>query len=322
MPERPNEPWNDLSLPALFERFETTGLVRRLLELARDEDLGPAGLDLTGAALPASEERSTVHLSAREAGVCAGLAAVPLLLEVFGAEIESEPAIDDGAWFEAGTTLAAFSGPLPDLVRVERTLLNLTSRLCGIATRTAVFLDAMGTDPAAGTGCARLYDTRKTTPGLRMLEKYAVRCGGGFCHRLGLHDAVMFKDNHIAGIGPGDLAAHARSLAEQARAAAATAGVRPAFIEFEVDTLDQLGALLTLESGVIDIVLLDNMPPETLREAVSRRDAANPALALEASGGVSLQTIGAIASAGVDRISVGGLTHRAVSLDLGFDAGG
>jgi nicotinate-nucleotide pyrophosphorylase (carboxylating) len=314
------EPWNDLPLGALYERFEATGLVRRLLELARDEDLGPTGIDLTGAALPDDHATATVRLVAREAGVSAGLAAIPLLLEVFGAEVEGEAALADGAWFEKGTTLASFTGPLPDLVRLERTLLNLVSRLCGVATRTAVFLDAMGAGAAEDRPAARLYDTRKTTPGLRVLEKYAVRCGGGFCHRLGLHDAVMFKDNHIAGIAPDRLAAHALSLADAARAAGATAGIRPAFIEFEVDTLDQLDALLSLDAGVIDIVLLDNMPPAMLADAVARRDARNGGLALEASGGVSLHTIADMARTGVDRISVGGLTHRAVSLDLGFDS--
>ena len=218
MPAAFVEPWNDLPLPALYQRFEQTGLIRRLLELARDEDLGPSRIDLTGAALPGDEARASVRLVAREAGVCAGLASLPLLLEVFGAEVESEATLADGAWFEKGTTLATFEGAMPDLVRVERTLLNLVSRLCGIATRTAVFLDAMRSEASAEPARSRLYDTRKTTPGLRVLEKYAVRCGGGFCHRLGLHDAVMFKDNHIAGVTPDRLAAHARSLADASRA--------------------------------------------------------------------------------------------------------
>ena len=195
------EPWNQLALPDLYRRFAETGLVRRLLEIARDEDLGPAGIDLTGAAV-GEEQRTTVRLAAREAGVSAGLAAIPDLLGVFGVELGFEPHLDDGGRFEAGTPLATFEGPLADIVRVERTILNLTSRLSGIATRTAVFRDAMGTPEPKNDDARtpRLYDTRKTTPGLRVLEKYAVRCGGGFCHRRGLHDAVMFKDNHIAGI--------------------------------------------------------------------------------------------------------------------------
>jgi len=310
------EPWNELTLPDLYRSFANTGLIGRLLELARDEDLGPGLIDLTGAATP-SETQSRVILSARESGVLAGLAAVPEILEVFGVALGFTPVIADGDRFEPGDQLAAFTGPLADIVKAERTILNLVSRLSGIATRTASFAGAMDTD---GPHHARLYDTRKTTPGLRLLEKYAVRCGGGFCHRLGLHDAVMFKDNHIAGIEPDDLADHAHKLVDAARIAAAAAGITPAFIEFEVDSLQQLGALLTLPAGTIDIVLLDNMNPPLLSQAVAMRDKSNPSLHLEASGGVGLDSIALIAQTGVDRISVGGLTHQAVSLDLGFDS--
>ena len=318
----PLEPWNDRALPDLYRWLDATGLIRRLLELARDEDLGPAGIDLTGAAV-GDESRATVGLVAREAGACAGLAVIPGLLDVFGVDVAFEPEASDGDWFESGTTLAIFTGPLASIVRVERTILNLTSRLSGIATRTGVFRDEMLASMARDNArTPRLYDTRKTTPGLRVLEKYAVRCGGGFCHRMGLHDAVMFKDNHIAGIATDRLAEHARALVENARAAAATAGIVPAFIEFEADSLAQLGALLDLETGMIDAVLLDNMSPEELSEAVALRDARRPSVALEASGGVSLQTIGSVAVTGVDRISVGGLTHQARSIDLGFDADG
>lgn len=310
------EPWNEYALPDLFAALSETGLVRRLLELARDEDLGPLAMDLTGHALT-EQHSARVDLVARDAGSLAGLAAVPMLLEVFEASVDYNPVARDGDTFAPGDRLARFAGPLADIVRIERTVLNLVSRLSGVATRTAAFVRTMNDAPDHR---ARLYDTRKTTPGLRVLEKYAVRCGGGYCHRMGLHDAVMFKDNHIAGVPASRLAAHARALAEAARRAGATAGIVPAFVEFEVDTLDQLDALLTLEAGTVDIVLLDNMPAEDLAEAVARRDAHNPALRLEASGGVSLDRIAAIASSGVDRISVGGLTHQAVSVDLGFDA--
>lgn len=304
---------NEHPLPELYRRLADTGLIARLLELARDEDLGPMRIDLTGSAID-DDRRVEIELVARDAGVLAGLAAVPDLITVFDAQVAFCAHADDGDTFKAGDRLARFEGPLSDLVRIERTVLNLTSRLSGIATRTASFVRAIGDAPA------RLYDTRKTTPGLRMLEKYAVRCGGGHCHRLGLYDAVMFKDNHIAGIAPDRLADHARSLATAARTAGMTAGIVPEFVCFEVDSIAQLEALLTVQPGIVDIVLLDNMPTETLREAVALRDRLRPALLLEASGGVSLDTIRAIAATGVDRISVGGLTHQAVSLDLGFDA--
>lgn len=310
------EPWNDLALPGLYDHLASTGLVRRLLELARDEDLGPARLDLTGAAVPGGEGRASVVLAARGAGACAGLAAIPDLLDVFGVSVTCTPHLSDGEWFESGARLATFEGPLAELVLVERTALNLTSRLCGIASRTGVFLDEIR---RAGDHPAKLYDTRKTTPGLRVLEKYAVRCGGGHCHRMGLHDAVMFKDNHIAGVPTERLADHARDLAQNARAEASKAGVEPAFVEFEVDTPEQLDALLDLEPGVVDIVLLDNMDAAQLAGAVAERDARQPRLLLEASGGIRLETVGVIAASGVDRVSVGGLTHQAVSLDLGFD---
>ncbi|MBU6210405.1 MAG: nicotinate-nucleotide diphosphorylase (carboxylating), partial [Planctomycetes bacterium] len=150
--------------------------------------------------------------------------------------------------------------------------------------------------------------------GLRRLQKFAVSCGGGTPHRMGLHDAVLVKDNHLAGLDPAGIADLARRLAPEARAAGA------AFIEFEVDGLDQLDALLALPEGTIDMVLLDNFDPPLLREAVTRRNARAPGLLLEASGGVRLETVAAIAATGVDRISVGALTHSVRSLDLGLDA--
>jgi len=171
-----------------------------------------------------------------------------------------------------------------------------------------------------GGGCAaKLLDTRKTTPGLRVLEKYAVRCGGGFCHRLGLHDAVLIKDNHLAGLTPTEVAARVGEAAERA-AKLRAGGAKINFFEVEVDTLEQFDALLTLPAGKIDFVLLDNMPPAMLAQAVAKRDAAGLPILLEASGGVNLESIGEIAKSGVDRISVGGLTHQAVSIDIGLDA--
>jgi len=189
----------------------------------------------------------------------------------------------------------------------ERTLLNLVSRLCGIATRTATFVATAG-------GGALVTDSRKTTPGLRRFEKYAVACGGGYLHRLGLDDAVMYKDNHLAAVPEADLAA---ALSDAIRRARADRPLR--FTCVEVDRLDQLDVVLGLDAGLVDIVLLDNMDPDTLREAVSRRDAAGSRVVLEASGGVTLETIAAIAATGVERIAVGSITHGATWLDIGLD---
>ena len=317
------EAWNELALPDLYASVAVSGLVRRLLELARDEDLGPDSRDMTGEATRSGSNdgtSTTAAVVARQAGVAAGLATIPELLSVFGVSVKAVLLAGDGDSVTPGDTLATLTGPLDEIVRVERTLLNLVGRLSGVATRTAEFVRTVH---AAGDHPAQLYDTRKTTPGLRVLEKYAVRCGGGCCHRMGLHDAVMFKDNHIAGVPAAQLAAHARSLVVRVRARAAETGVTPAFIEFEVDSLDQFDALLTVNgengTGPIDVILLDNMPPVELVEAVARRDRAGSAVLLEASGGVTLETVTAIAATGVDRVSVGSLTHGAVSLDLGLD---
>ena len=185
----------------------------------------------------------------------------------------------------------------------------MLARMCGIATRTAAFIHAMGhTD-------AMLYDTRKTTPGMRALEKYAVRCGGGFSHRMGLHDAVLIKDNHLAGIPPDSL----KDAITRAVRAARAEDDHPAFVEVEADSLEQLATLLAIEPGLIDIILLDNMPPAALRKAVALRDQHNPDLSLEASGGITLDTIPAVAATGVERISCGSLTHGATWIDLGLD---
>lgn len=306
------EPWNQFALPDLYARLAAGGLVRRLLELARDEDLGPEGIDLTGSAMD-SGATIRARLVARGETVIAGLACVPALFEVFGVGVSFRAMRGDGDRARAGETVAELTGAAGEIVRVERTLLNLVGRLSGVATRTDAFVRAMGQTRA------RVYDTRKTTPGLRVLEKYSVRCGGGHCHRMGLHDAVMFKDNHIAGVPPGRLGEHLASMIGRVRSAS---GAEPAFVEIEADTLEQLGVILALPPGLVDLVLLDNMTPAMLAEGVGMRDRAGSGLRLEASGGVTLDTIGAIARTGVDRISVGSLTHGAVSADLGLDADG
>lgn len=304
---------NALTLDGLYAHLRTgpfEGLIDRLIGLARDEDTGGAALqgDITAIATDAPNRPATAHLVAREAGVLAGGACAGDVMRAFGAQVSVTHHLADGQPIEEGSRILTLEGPLAHIVTVERTMLNLVCRLTGVATQTARYARAIG------DAKARLYDTRKTTPGLRVLEKYAVRCGGGNAHRMGLHDAVLLKDNHIADITPDDLAAFVRSASERAR------DERPIrFVMCEVDRLDQFDALLTLPTGVVDIVLLDNMTPDTLSEASARRDAHAPTLELEASGGVTLDTIGEIARTGVDRISVGALTHSAMSIDLGLD---
>ena len=300
---------NDLPLPDLFARFAAGALVRRLLELARDEDLG-AG-DITSDAALDPEDGLRAALVARRGGVVAGLAAAPLLLDVFGGRCRFSPTAHDGDAVTAGATLGEVSGPARDVLAVERTLLNLVGRLSGVATLTARYAHAARP--------ALVYDTRKTSPGMRVLEKYAVRCGGGRMHRVGLFDAALFKDNHLAGVPLAHLREALTRMAREARRQARSRGVALAFVEAEVDSLDQFAQALAVEPGLIDVVLLDNLPPERLREAVSMRDAAGSRVALEASGGVSLETIGAIAATGVERIAVGAITHSAPTLDVALD---
>jgi len=334
-PAAPGVDLNTLGLPELYAALVKTGLVRRLLEIARDEDLGSEespwhgrarlsqgqswGGDITTAACVDPARVTRARLEMRVGGVVAGLAAMADLLDVFAPGCTFEPAAVDGQRVEEGAVLGVVSGPLDEVLELERTLLNLLSRLCGVATQTAKYREAMGEGVRA-----KLYDTRKTTPGLRVLEKYAVRCGGGYCHRMGLYDAVLIKDNHIAGVSASatELPGVVQRAVEKARELARGGGhYPPAFIEVEVDTLEQLRALLTLPRGVVDIVLLDNMGPEKLREAVAVRDRMTPWLQLESSGGVTLATIREIAATGVERIAVGALTHGAVGLDVGLDIG-
>jgi nicotinate-nucleotide pyrophosphorylase (carboxylating) len=297
---------NALSLPELFEELTADGSLRRLLEAARDEDLG-AG-DVTTRSMIEPDRRAEASIVTRDPGIVSGLAAMPALFELFDVDLSFQGEPCDGDSCREGTTIARIDGALASLLTLERTMLNLLGRLSGIATLTRRFVEAIkGTD-------AVICDTRKTTPGLRALEKYAVRCGGGTLHRLGLYDAALYKDNHLAHLTPdrfGD------ALAESIRRARADRDLR--FVEVEVDTLDQLRAVLALEAGSVDFVLLDNMSLEELRAAVALRDRAATRIKVEASGGVSLQTVRDIARTGVDRISVGALTHSAASLDIGLD---
>ncbi|MFG0326488.1 MAG: carboxylating nicotinate-nucleotide diphosphorylase, partial [Phycisphaerales bacterium JB037] len=260
---------NALALPKLFDRLCVTGgagdRLDRLLDLAFEEDVD--GGDVTSLACFAEPDRARASVVLREPGVVAGLAAAGRVLERFAPDSTLELHAADGDRARPGTTLATLEGPAIEVLGAERTLLNLLGRLTGIATRTAAFVDAVGESGRR----PRLLDTRKMTPGWRGLEKYAVRCGGGHCHRLGLHDAMLIKDNHLAAMARRD---PGRPLAELVRSAIEQAPERVSFVEVEVDTLDQFTALLPIEA--IDIVLLDNMSTDQLAEAVRQRDRTRP----------------------------------------------
>lgn len=268
-----------------------------------------ADLDVTTQVALDRPTSGIAHLNARRPGVFAGRALLNMLADAYRDQLEIVARLADGDRIEPTTPIAVLSGPLPLLLGIERTLLNFLERLCGVATLTNQFVGAV-----AGTQ-ARIYDTRKTIPGWRLLDKYAVRCGGGFNHRMGLHDAVLVKDNHLAGVALADLAAAAGRIIARCR----QLDPRPDFIEFEVDTLDHLNELLKVPG--IDVILIDNFTVEQMHEAVRRRNAAGPAgrTQLEASGGVNLESVKAVAASGVDRIAIGAITHSAPALDIGME---
>jgi nicotinate-nucleotide pyrophosphorylase (carboxylating) len=282
---------------------EETDACRRLLRSALDEDLDTVG-DLTSQAVIPPALGGRAALAARSPGVLAGLPAIRMVLAEVDVALRLEAYLDDGDALAAGAAIAQISGPMRSLLSAERTALNFLQRLCGVATLTRRYVDAV-----AGLPC-RILDTRKTTPGWRLLEKYAVRCGGGTNHRMGLYDGVLIKDNHLAALGSGP-----DRVAEAVRRARDCYGTRVP-LEVEVDNLEQLD--VALRAGP-DVVLLDNMSLADLREAVRRRHDAAPGVLLEASGGVSLATVRDIAATGVDRTSVGALTHSAPALDIGLD---
>lgn len=277
-----------------------TPLPQIMLEpLVRDallEDLGRAG-DLTTDAIVPADLRATVVLAARQPGVVAGLDLAALAFRLIDPAIEMKVAKPDGSAIAAGETIATLSGPARGILTAERVALNFLCHLSGIASATAAIVDAVRGHKAS------IVCTRKTTPGLRALEKYAVRAGGGSNHRFGLDDAMLIKDNHIA------IAGGVRSAIERAKASVG----HLVKIEVEVDTLDQLDEALALG---VDAVLLDNMTTEQLSRAV---DMVGGRAITEASGRVTPATAPAIAATGVDLISVGWLTHSAPILDIGLD---
>ena len=271
-------------------------LIEPIVRAALVEDLGRAGDITTDAIVPADAPIGAV-IAARQPGVLAGLDAGLLAFELLDPRLKIERLCAEGGHVERGQAVARISGKARPVLAAERTALNLICRLSGVATATRSLVDAIGIHKA------RIVCTRKTTPGLRILEKEAVRLGGGANHRFGLDDAMLIKDNHIA------LAGGVRPALERARAHAG----HLVKIELEVDTLDQLAE--ALEVGV-DAVLLDNMDPDTLRRAVAMVDGR---AVTEASGRITIESVPAIAAAGVDLISSGWITHSAPILDLGLD---
>jgi len=277
-----------------------------LLTLALDEDIGPG--DLTTDVLIQTEIAARGRLLASMDGVVAGLICVGPILHRVDTRLRFTPNVKDGARIRKGRLLGRIVGPVRPMLTAERTMLNLLQALSGVATLTRRYVDAV-----EGTGVI-ILDTRKTTPGWRYLEKYAVRMGGALNHRTGLHDGVLIKDNHLAVRAPDHVGETIAGLVREARMR-----IAPEIpIQVEVERIDYLEEVL---AGEPDVVLLDNMSVPMLAEAVALRNRLfkDGGPALEASGGVTLQNVRAIAETGVDRISVGALTHSAPILDISLD---
>ncbi len=279
------------------EAFLSPLAIEEAVARALDEDLGRAG-DVTSIATIPETTPARAILVARQAGVIAGLPLAVATFQKLSPEIDIQAHVRDGAAVAKGVHVLTISGPARAVLAGERTALNFVGRLSGIATLTADYVRR-----TAGTKL-RVCCTRKTTPGLRALEKYAVRCGGGFNHRFGLDDAILIKDNHVA------VAGGVRPVLERARAHVG----HLVKVEIEVDTLIQLRDVL--DTGLADVVLLDNMDIPTLTEAVKL---AQGRVVLEASGGITLDSIAQIAMTGVDYVSSGALTHSAPNFDVAID---
>lgn len=305
---------NSLPLPGLFTALNPPQELRKLLAIVKNEDIGHLG-DITTIAMLGGDEGGSdrnvcVSVVARESGILCGLPIMEPLCEAYNYQCKTESLAMDGTLVKPGQTVATLQGKLSEILILERPLLNFVTRLSGIATLASKYVDCVsGSDNEV-----KIYDTRKTTPGLRMLEKYAVRCGGGYCHRIGLYDAILVKDNHLFGVGTGQLQAFLTAHLTDIRQKYALQ-----FIEVEVDTLEQLSELLTCPAGLIDYVLLDNMSISDLQKAVEMVKISNSRIKLEASGGITLDTIKNIVNTGVKRISIGAITHSATGLDFGLD---
>lgn len=294
-----NRTWQDAVITAGLDPQNVESVVRRAL--AEDLKYGP---DVTTTATIDPHQQGTAQVVAREAGTLAGVPIAKAVLELYGSDVGVQLAVDtqlaDGDDVEPGSVVLSISGPLPAILTAERTMLNLLCQLSGVASLTARWQRAIG-----GTA-ARVRDTRKTVAGLRELQKYAVRCGGGVNHRMGLGDAALIKDNHVAAAGS---------------VAAAYRAVRERFgtdlpVEVEVDTVQQ--AREAVDVGA-ELILLDNMTPQQMRDCVALGRASGRNVAFEASGGLSLDSAATVAETGVDYLAVGALTHSAPVLDLGLD---
>jgi len=280
---------------------------RPLIQMAIEEDLGQG--DMTSELFVKDNTISKAHIVSREEIVVCGMDVVREILNCFDEKLKLKVHVNDGALAYVGCKIAAIEGPLCSMLSAERVLLNFLQRLSGIATTTRKYVRAV-----QGTK-AKIYDTRKTMPGWRILEKYAVRCGGGYNHRLGLYDGILVKDNHIAQLGR-NFYPKLRKIIDEARK---VKDVK--FVAVEVDHVDdQLNHVLKIPG--IDIVLLDNMGQWQLKHAVDMRNAMcdkNKKPLLEASGNITLSSVSAIAQCGIDRIAVGAITHSAAAVDIGLD---
>ncbi|MCI3923248.1 carboxylating nicotinate-nucleotide diphosphorylase [Paenibacillus sp. TRM 82003] len=274
--------------------------IRGSIEAWLKEDVGPGDVTSLSILTPGHRSRAVIH--AKQPGIAAGLPVAEAVFAAVDPSLTVRRVASEGAALARGDVLLELEGGTISILTGERLALNLLQRLSGIATRTKEFVHAVeGLDRPP-----RIVDTRKTTPGLRLLEKYAVRVGGGHNHRFGLFDAVLLKDNHIKAAG-GVIEAVSRARAHVPHTMR---------VEVEVETMEQVDE--AIRSGA-DIIMLDNMSPERMKEAVARIRAASRTTLVEASGGVNLQTVRAIAESGVDIVSVGGLTHSIQALDISLD---
>ncbi len=286
--------------------------LKDLILLAKREDFGQAG-DVTSRLLVPEDQIGVATLIQKEIGIACGLPLVEMICRTYDERLRVElipgfhMEIIEGRYSDARTTpLLRIRGPMRSLLAAERIILNYLQHLSGVATLTHRFARRISETRA------KIYDTRKTLPGLRALDKYAVRCGGGMNHRIGLYDAILVKDNHIAAVPLKELGAFLTSVVARAKEEKSAK-----WLEVEVDSLDQLREVLKVDG--IDVILLDNMDCPRMADAVELRDHAAHKPELEASGGVTIETVRAIAMTGVERISVGAITHSAPALDIGLD---
>ena len=293
--------------------FPTYDDLRELIQLARREDLRDD--DVTSRLMVPEDKVGVGTLLQKEVGIACGLPIVEMICRTYDERLRVEliPGfhieVIEGRFSDARTTpLLRVRGPLRSLLSAERVILNFVQRMSGVATQTQRFVRRV-----AGTG-SRIYDTRKTMPGFRLLDKYAVRCGGGFNHRIGLFDGLLVKDNHVAAVPSKDLTTYLSQVVAQCRSEDPTR-----LVEIEVDTLEQLRGVLLVDG--IDVILLDNMDCPKMEQAVQLRNRSGRKgqVELEASGGVTLETARLIAATGVERIAVGAITHSAPALDIGLE---